>query len=214
MTQQNQRFKKEYNFETDNTWVRAHAYGQWCADLPPVLAIDCEMCATKDPVTGERFNNSLIRFSVVNGLRPEEVLVDQLVKPSFPVVESRAHIHGINPERLEGISYTLRHAQAALMQLCSDHTIIVGHSVHNDLKSLKFLHHTCIDTSYLFAVENEPFSLPSMRDISHHILGTKLSHVHDSVEDARAAHQAAMYLLVQGCPEEPPSMPSSGCYLG
>ena len=137
-TQQNQRFKKEYNFETDNTWVRAHAYGQWCADLPPVLAIDCEMCATKDPVTGERFNNSLIRFSVVNGLRPEEVLVDQLVKPSFPVVESRAHIHGINPERLEGISYTLRHAQAALMQLCSDHTIIVGHSVHNDLKSLKF----------------------------------------------------------------------------
>ena len=49
-----------------------------------------------------------------------------------------------------------------------------------------------------------------MRDISHHILGTKLSHVHDSVEDARAAHQAAMYLLVQGCPEEPPQCPRVG----
>ena len=209
-TQQNHRFNKEYNFDTDNTWVRAHAYGQWCAELPPVLAIDCEMCGTKDPVTGERFNNSLIRFSVVNGLRPEEVLVDQLVKPSFPIVESRAHIHGIHPDNLEGVTYTLRHAQAALMQLCSDHTIIVGHSVHNDLKALKFLHHTCIDTSYLYAVENEPWSLPSMRDVSQHILGSKLSDVHDSVQDARAAHQAAMYLLVQGCPEKAPQCPRTG----
>ena len=199
-TQQNHRFKKEYNFDmADNTWVRAHAYGQWCVELPPVLAIDCEMCGTKDPVTGERYNNSLIRFSVVNGLKPDEVLVDQLVKPTFPVVESRAHIHGIHPDKLEGVTYTLRHAQATLMQLCSDHTIIVGHSVHNDLKALKFLHHTCIDTSYLYAVENEPWSLPSMRDVSQHVLGSKLSEVHDSVQDARAAHQAAMYLLIQGC---------------
>ena len=210
-TQQAPRFKKDYNFErADQTWVSPRAYGEWSANLPPVLAIDCEMCQTTDPLTRERDNNALIRFSVVNGLNPKEVLIDQLVKPAFPVSDSRAHIHGIPQEKLEGVSFTLRHAQAALLQLCSDHTIIVGHSVHNDLKALRTVHHNCIDTSYLFAVENEPGASPSMRDVSEHILGHKLPDLHDSVLDARASNQAAMYLLVQGCPETPPACPRTG----
>lgn len=210
-TQQAPRFKKDYNFErADQTWVSPRAFGEWSANLPPVIAIDCEMCQTTDPLTRERDNNALIRFSVVNGLDPTEVLIDQLVKPAFPISDSRAHIHGIPQEKLDGVSFTLRHAQAALLQLCSDHTIIVGHSVHNDLKALHTVHHNCIDTSYLFAVENEPGASPSMRDVSEHILGTKLPDLHDSVLDARASNQAAMYLLVQGCPEVPPACPRTG----
>ena len=49
-----------------------------------------------------------------------------------------------------------------------------------------------------------------MRDVSEHILGTKLPDLHDSVLDARASNQAAMYLLVQGCPEVPPACPRTG----
>ena len=97
-----------------------------------------------------------------------------------------------------------------LLKLCSDYTIIVGHSVHNDLKALRCVHKNCIDTSYLFAVENEPGASPSMRDVSEHILGTKLPELHDSVLDARAANQAAIYLLVQGCPEDSPTCPRTG----
>lgn len=211
-TQQNPRFVKDYNFEerADQTWVPTRAYGAWCQNLPPVIAIDCEMCQTTDPLTGERDNNALIRFSAVNGLNPSQVLVDQLVKPAFPITDSRAHIHGIPQERLEGVDFTLRHAQAELLKLCSDYTIIVGHSVHNDLKALRCVHKNCIDTSYLFAVENEPGASPSMRDVSEHILGTKLPELHDSVLDARAANQAAIYLLVQGCPEDSPTCPRTG----
>jgi DNA polymerase III epsilon subunit-like protein len=205
------RFKKDYGFDNaDHSWVHPRPYGEWCANMPPVLAIDCEMCQTTDPVTKERDNNALIRFSIVNGLNPSEVLFDQLVKPLYPISDSRAHIHGIPEESLEGITFTLRHAQAALMQICSDHTIIVGHSVHNDLKALRVVHRNCIDTSYLYSVENEPGASPSMRDVSEHILGTKLPDLHDSVLDARAANQAAMFLLVQGCPETAPECPRTG----
>jgi hypothetical protein len=40
---------------------------------PHVIAIDCEMCESTDPVTEMVDNNTLIRFSVVNGLCPSEV---------------------------------------------------------------------------------------------------------------------------------------------
>lgn len=34
--------------------------------LSPVLAMDCEMCETTDPVTGEKCDNALVRLSVVD----------------------------------------------------------------------------------------------------------------------------------------------------
>jgi hypothetical protein len=40
----------------------------------PVIALDCEMCETEDPVTKVR-ESTLIRLSVVNGFNPDEVSV-------------------------------------------------------------------------------------------------------------------------------------------
>lgn len=34
--------------------------------MPAVIAIDCEMCETTDPVTGVKCDNALIRFSAVD----------------------------------------------------------------------------------------------------------------------------------------------------
>jgi hypothetical protein len=53
------------------------------------------MCQTTDPVTGVKDHGALIRFSVINGLNPTEILLDQLVAPLNPITESRTHIHGI-----------------------------------------------------------------------------------------------------------------------
>ena len=39
--------------------------------LPPILAIDCEMCETEDPVTGDKNSLTLVRLSVVNGITKE-----------------------------------------------------------------------------------------------------------------------------------------------
>ena len=62
------------------------------------------------------------------------------MNPGLPVSDCRTIIHGITIEQLQTTSYTLRQAQAALMQLCSSNTIIVGHGLYNDLNVLRFRH--------------------------------------------------------------------------
>ena len=105
------------------------------------MAIDCEMCETEDPLTGAKDSNSLIRLSVVNGLNASEVLLDVLVQPTLPITDLKTNIHGITAEKLtQAAGYTLRHAQAALMGLCTSSTVLVGQSLFNDLIALHFNH--------------------------------------------------------------------------
>jgi len=205
-TQACSRFADEYKFERDGSWVEAKKYGDWCTkrNLPTVLAIDCEMCQTEDPVTKVKDHGCLIRFSVVNGFNPSEVLIDKLVSPALPISDARTSIHGITEDQLRGVQYTLRQAQADLLNMCSDRTVLIGHSLHKDLKALRFCHTNVIDTAYLYSVENEPGSSPSMRDVSEFVLGVKLPDIHDSIQDARTSLQAALYVLVYG---EPPAVP-------
>ena len=65
----------------------------------------------------------------------------------------RTHIHGITADQLTTLTsiagantngqpacVTLRQAQAMLLNICTASTVIVGQSLHNDLKALKFNH--------------------------------------------------------------------------
>jgi DNA polymerase III epsilon subunit-like protein len=214
-TQSSPRYSNDYSWDKllDQTWVKGADYGDWCKNLPPILAIDCEMCETTDPVSGVKDQCSLIRFSVIDGLNPSNVIIDELVQPSLPITECRTHIHGITEDSLKKVNYTLRHAQAALLKICSSETIIVGHSVHNDLKALHFYHKKCIDTSYLYTVENEPGASPSMRDVADHVLGDRLADAHNSIVDARASLYAASYLLVFGDNNVTPCPRANGVML-
>ena len=58
----------------------------------------------------------------------------------MPVTDWRSNIHGITEENVRSVLFTLRHAQAFLLNICSDRTLIVGHAVHHDLKALHFQH--------------------------------------------------------------------------
>jgi RNA exonuclease 1 len=69
-----------------------------------------------------------------------QVLIDSLIAPGLPITDTRAHIHGITEQQLATATWTLRHAQAALLKICSDRTVLVGHSLHKDLRALKFNH--------------------------------------------------------------------------
>jgi RNA exonuclease 1 len=106
-----------------------------------VIAIDCEMCETTDPVTGQKETNSLVRVSALNALDQQQVLVDELVSPIFPISDARTRIHGITEEQLSTVKYTLRHIQAILLNIIDQQTIIIGHALHHDLKALH-LHHS------------------------------------------------------------------------
>ncbi|KAJ1431632.1 hypothetical protein B484DRAFT_360816 [Ochromonadaceae sp. CCMP2298] len=202
-TQAHPKFAACYSFSEDSSWVRPRPFSQSNgAALPPVLSIDCEMCETSDPVTGEKVGDTLIRFSVVDAMAGGKVLVDSLVQPGLPVSDLRANIHGITEEMLAQATWTLRHAQAALLNLCTDRTIIIGHSLHKDLKSLHFNHACVIDTAFLYTVDREPGAAPSLRDASDQVLGMRLPEPHDSVQDAQAALYVASVLLTAG-PQAP-----------
>eukprot|EP00968_Pinguiococcus_pyrenoidosus_P018908 scaffold1958_cov253-Pinguiococcus_pyrenoidosus.AAC.11 len=128
------------------------------------------MCGGKDPVTGEIDAKVLCRFSVVSGEGGKDVLIDTLVQPHMPVQDYRTDIHGITKhdrlqEQLEGVPFTLRHAQAAMRSICSSKTIIIGerHAVHNDLVSLRFAHDQIVDTALLYKLKGSERATPALR---------------------------------------------------
>lgn len=85
LVQNHPRFAKDYSFPTDASWVKSRPFHEikHGSQLPRVMALDCEMCETMDPVTEEKIANTLIRFSVVNGSNPAEVIFDSLVAPAM-----------------------------------------------------------------------------------------------------------------------------------
>ena len=194
----------------EGDWIEAKKHGAWCKDLPHVLALDCEMCATRDPVSMEQDGKALIRLSVVSGHDESQVLLDTLVLPSLPIVDYRSDIHGIRPEDLRQVMFTFRHAQAAMLHMCCTETVLVGHGLCNDLTSLKMKHDRVVDTALLFEREDAPTHTPALKDVACAVLGLDMPDMHDSVADAQVTLRIARHFLEQGPVAPVPRLPAAG----
>ena len=196
-TRSNPKYEGVFNFDRmkeTNTgnghkteWVTARAFGSWCAQNPHAIAIDCEMCETKCPESGNSDHKALCRLSVVNALNHDDVLIDTLVKPVWPVVDYRSRINGIKKEDLDNVQFTLSHAQAFMTALCSEETVILGHAVHNDLEAIKMVHHCNVDSALLFACKDAPNATCSLKDLAKNVMKKEMPNIHCSVNDARTA---------------------------
>jgi len=181
---------------TEADWITTRPYGTWCAGNPAAIAIDCEMCESKCPVTGNTDNKALCRISVVNADNPSEVLLDTLVKPDWPVSHHRTWVNGITAKDLENVQMTLKHAQGFMAALCSEQTVVVGHAVHNDLLALRMVHHCNVDTAMLFKhSDDDDTGTPSLKNLAHGLLKREMPDVHDSVNDARVALECAQHYV-------------------
>ncbi len=208
------RFEPNYRVVASKTkgegeWIAARKHGAWCKDLPHVLALDCEMCATRDPVSMEQDGKALIRLSVVSGHDENQVLLDTLVLPSLPVVDYRTDIHGIRPDDLRSVMFTFRHAQAAMLHLCCTETVLVGHGLANDLTALKMKHSKVVDTALLFEREDAPNHTPALKDVAGALLGLDMPDMHDSVADAQVTLRIARHFLEQGPVAPVPRLPAA-----
>ena len=92
-------YKTSYDFTNrkDSTWIEAVSSNEEvgrkknsktgrlekASSVPQVLAIDCEMCISEDPLTGVRNSKELVRLSVVGGSKGDTVLLDSLVRPAW-----------------------------------------------------------------------------------------------------------------------------------
>jgi len=153
------------------------------------------MCETKDPVSLRSDPKALCRVSVVNADNPDEVLLDTLVKPSWPVVDYRTWVNGISAKDLENVEFTLEHAQAFMRALCSEQTVVVGHAVHNDLLALRMIHHCNVDTAMLYTHKDENDGTPSLKNLALGALKKEMPEIHDSVNDARVALACARHYV-------------------
>mmetsp|Transcript_8234 Transcript_8234/g.12399 ORF Transcript_8234/g.12399 Transcript_8234/m.12399 type:complete len:604 (-) Transcript_8234:43-1854(-) len=188
---------------THTDWIKARPYGSWCASHPHAIAIDCEMCETTCPETGAVDHKALCRLSVVNACNPSEVLIDTLVKPSWPVTDYRTRINGIKKENLDIVEFTLKHAQEFLMALCSDETVIIGHALHNDFFAMKMEHHCNVDSALLFSCKDAPDATCSLKDLARTVMKKEMPNIHCSTNDARTTLLCIEdgYLKTGGKPE-------------
>jgi len=198
-TQIARRFAGDYDFDRyrkaddehdictqEEGWIKLKPYGKWCADAPQSIAIDCEMCETQDPVSGNKNHKALCRISIVDA-ETKETLLDTLVKPDWPVTNYRTFVNGIKKEHLEKVQFTIQHAQAFMMALCSQETVIIGHAVHNDLVATRMESHCVADSACLFKAADSETATVSLKDLASNILKKEMPETHDSVNDAITA---------------------------
>ena len=57
---------------------------------------------------------------------------------------------GISEATLTNVTTTLRDVQAVLLSMFHSRSILMGHSLESDLKSLKLIHSVVVDTSVLY----------------------------------------------------------------
>ncbi|KAG0560219.1 hypothetical protein KC19_10G163500 [Ceratodon purpureus] len=158
-----------------------------------MVAVDCEMCYT-------HVGLELTRVSMVN--LQGAVLLDKLVKPENPITNYNTQYSGITKAMMADVTTTLADVQEDILKLVHAETILVGHSVENDLNALKILHPLVIDTALLYHHPRKGHMYkPALRVLTAMYLNRKIQGDiagHDSVEDARAAMDLALLKIRKG----------------
>lgn len=162
-----------------------------------VYAIDCEMCFTTQGL-------ELCKVSVV-GL-DGKIVYNSYVKPNNPVVDYNTRFSGITSKHLQKNSSvkTIKEVQKDILEFVSSGTILIGHGLENDLKALKIIHGTVVDTAVAFP---HHYGLPyrrSLRSLVTTVLQRDIqTSSHDSVEDALACIHLMLFRLACDFPCPP-----------
>ncbi|KAF9057654.1 Rexo1 protein [Panaeolus papilionaceus] len=161
-----------------------------------VAALDCEMVYS----TG---GFRVARVSVVDGSGQE--VFDEVIKmdDGVDVIDLNTRFSGISEEKYASASRTLASVREALNALIDTQTILIGHALDNDLKTLRIIHHRCIDTAILFPHRAGLPYRRSLRELVRENLGRLIqtgdaTQGHSSIEDASATLDLVRWLVMNG----------------
>ncbi|KAK3817872.1 MAG: hypothetical protein JOS17DRAFT_689104, partial [Linnemannia elongata] len=148
-------------------------------DQRKLVAMDCEMCLTEN-------GSELTRITLIG--EDGRVIYDELVLPTNPITDYLTKYSGMTAERLSGVTTRLADVQKKLKELIDYDTILVGHSLENDMKVLMFAHPFIIDTARTYHHTRGPPSRPSLKWLAYRWLERRIQNGgdngHDSIEDA------------------------------
>ena len=154
------------------------------------LALDCEFCYTAEGL-------QLTRVSIVK--EDGEIVYDKLVKPPTKITNYNTEHSGITAEQMEGVETTLQDVQRELLEMIPCETILIGHSLENDLQRLKMIHANVVDTCALYPHKRGAPYRNALRFLTERYLGRRIQEgTHDSVADARATMELALLKFING----------------
>ncbi|KAJ3799102.1 Rexo1 protein [Lentinula aff. detonsa] len=164
-------------------------------ELLDVVALDCEMIYT----TG---GMRVARVSVIDG--SAKSVFDELVRmdEGVDILDFNTRFSGITPEmHAERAILPLASIRESLNTLIGKDTVLVGHALENDLKTLRIVHHRCVDTVLLYPHPRGAPYRRSLRDLAREHLNLKIqegggSTGHSSLEDAIATLDLVRLYLV------------------
>lgn len=159
-----------------------------------LLAIDCEMCRTTEGI-------ELTRVVVVN--MNLETVYDSYVKPRAHIVDYLTRYSGITVSTLSPVTVRLEDVQNDLLEIITPQTILIGHSLENDLKALKLMHTRVIDTALLYPHTRGDTFKNSLKFLAETWLGENIQNGeemigHDPTQDAETAMKLAFLKFRNG----------------
>eukprot|EP01080_Neovahlkampfia_damariscottae_P005940 gene5940-9770_t len=169
------------------------------------ISMDCEMCLTEKgseltriTLIGHKLND---KFESKNKL-----ILDKFVKPSTKIIDYLTQYSGVTENHLKNVTTTLEDIQKELLSIISSDTVLIGHSLENDLKSVKMIHKTIIDTSVLYPMTTKKIEFGNLKKNSLKYLSIKYlkktiqnsKKGHDSIEDAQSAFDLTLLKLKHG----------------
>lgn len=168
-------FNGPYDFVRTKYRRHAPAFGNY-----GVYAMDCEMVYT---VAGME----LARVTVV-GI-DGRLVYDVYVRPENEIVDYNTRYSGITARDMRNSTKTLKDVQNDLMGFINADTILIGHALENDLRVLKMMHYSVIDTAVAFPHYNGLPFRRSLKSLVSCFLRREIQcseKGHDSVEDSQA----------------------------
>ncbi|KAG7333726.1 hypothetical protein KOW79_002133 [Hemibagrus wyckioides] len=156
-------------------------------DCPGIYAIDTDVCYTTQGL-------ELARVTVVNSNL--QVVYDTFVKPTNEVIDYNTRFSGVSEDDVKNSSLSLQDVQTMLLSFISERTILVGHSLENDLCALKLIHNKVVDTSVVFPHRLGPPHKRDLRSLTAEYLRKIIQESvdgHDTQEDATACMELVLW---------------------